>query len=890
MVVKQILPKYSRNAEFIKMFIDEAKIAVTLTHGNIVPVYELGRIDGIYFIAMEYIPGKDLADILETARKKSTPLTAEHAVYIAIEICKGLDYAHRRTDESGKPRRVVHRDISPPNVLLSMEGEVKITDFGIAKATHKLGNTEAGVVKGTFGYMSPEQVRGLPVDHRTDIFSAGILLHEMLTGRRLFTGDSELEAIERVKVAKVPAPSSINPKLPSAIDPIVFRALAKDHSDRFADANEFQLALSRFLFTSGKGASASTLSRYMHQLFDDDLIDQLPDFVEPGEVEPTDARPKSAIVEPAAQLFAARPEFEEATVASRPPQGGRSATEVPARPGGRAKMDMGAGASLQINATLALPSLAEEARQVVPADGPFPEDERTEIFKNARPPQRPEVPVLRFPPKEKQDRAAPRLFADEAAPSDGDLPSPEELATLADSLEDGEAAPAARSRSKIPTPKPAASAPAAVPSQPKKAAAAASEMPDLIGLMSRPPTSEMPALGAAAPSSELAPVAEVVVSGAQSSSVAALDGEDPSQRRKKRAPSGIVSSTMRLFVEGLDDEEAYPLHGGNGQGELNDSSQLPASDTGAVDQVPRTLKPTVLGWLIILAVVLGAGGFVLYKKTNLFASRSSNDRDDTLRPEDIRKEVKKEQKRGTLVLVVKPPEANVFRFVGETPTFVERLDQGQVHLLRVERDGYQTIYKTISSADLASEQNEVKVSLSPIGPGAKDDLPLPEQVGAATGKLGRVRVRSDPPTAMVWLHIGRGEKLEIKDLDTSKSVDFKVVLSGYQPEPVHVSSVDFANKDSYTTTVTLQREGASSQPASQAASQPAAKPEPKTKPEPEPKTKPEPEPKTKPAAMKKPIIRIRPKGKKSPKKTKKPVPAKAEKKTPSKAKLPDWAK
>ena len=227
LVVKQILPKYAKNAEFIKMFIDEAKIAVTLTHGNIVPVYELGRIDGVYFIAMEYVPGKDLADILETARAKSTPLTIEHAVYLTIEICKGLDYAHRRTDAEGNPLRVVHRDISPPNILVSYDGEVKITDFGIAKASHKLGSTEAGVVKGTFGYMSPEQVRGLPVNHKTDIFSAGILLHEMLTGRRLFVGESEYDAIERVKAAKVPAPSSVNPRVPAAIDPIVFKALAK---------------------------------------------------------------------------------------------------------------------------------------------------------------------------------------------------------------------------------------------------------------------------------------------------------------------------------------------------------------------------------------------------------------------------------------------------------------------------------------------------------------------------------------------------------------------------------------------------------------------------------------------------------------------------------------
>lgn len=267
MVVKQILPKYSKNEAFINMFIDEAKIAVTLLHGNIVPVYELGRIDGVYFIAMEYVHGKDLADLMEEARRKKMPVSPEHAAFMVIEICKGLEHAHRRTDSQGNPAAVIHRDISPPNVMVSMEGEVKITDFGIAKAAHKLGSTEAGVVKGTFGYMSPEQVRGLPLDHRTDIFSAGILLHELLTGRRLFMGESEIDAIERVKETRVPAPSSVNRRIPAAIDPIIFKALAKDPADRFKDANEFQLALSRFLFTAGTGATAPVLGQYMKELF-----------------------------------------------------------------------------------------------------------------------------------------------------------------------------------------------------------------------------------------------------------------------------------------------------------------------------------------------------------------------------------------------------------------------------------------------------------------------------------------------------------------------------------------------------------------------------------------------------------------------------------------------
>ena len=218
MVVKQILPQYAGDADFIKMFINEAKIAVSLSHGNIVAIYELGRIEQTYFIAMEFVSGRDLAQVLEAAQQQKAPFSVEHALFVTIEILKGLDYAHRRTDEFGKPAGVIHRDISPGNIMVSLSGDVKIADFGIAKVGRRLDETVAGIVKGTYGYMSPEQVSGLNVDHRTDIFGAGILLHEMLTGRRLFPAEDIVTATQQLKQAAPPPPSQFNANVSAELD------------------------------------------------------------------------------------------------------------------------------------------------------------------------------------------------------------------------------------------------------------------------------------------------------------------------------------------------------------------------------------------------------------------------------------------------------------------------------------------------------------------------------------------------------------------------------------------------------------------------------------------------------------------------------------------------
>ena len=194
--IKRILPSLGRDEDFITMFIDEAKIAGQLAHANIGQIHELGQVDGAHFIAMEYIWGRDLLQLQNRFKKRGKRISMSAASFIVMKVCEGLHYAHKKRDVLGVPMEIVHRDCSPQNIVISFEGEVKLIDFGIARAASRSSRTNAGVLKGKFGYMSPEQVRGLPLDRRSDIFSLGIILFEVLTGRRLFDGESDFSTLE----------------------------------------------------------------------------------------------------------------------------------------------------------------------------------------------------------------------------------------------------------------------------------------------------------------------------------------------------------------------------------------------------------------------------------------------------------------------------------------------------------------------------------------------------------------------------------------------------------------------------------------------------------------------------------------------------------------------
>src|SRR5256885_1638865 len=259
--IKRILPNIAEDEEFISMFIDEAKITVQLNHANIAQVYELNHISNSYFIAMEYIPGKDMRAIFDRCRKKGEPAPIPLTCYVVGKCCEGLDYAHRK-NVNGRDMNIVHRDVSPQNVLISYEGEVKVIDFGIAKAIGKATKTQAGILKGKFGYMSPEQIRGLPLDRRSDVFALGVCLYEMLTGERLFIGDSDFSVLEKVRKAEVLPPSTYNRRIPEVLEKIVLKALAKEVEDRYQYASEVGDDLQRFL-TSDSIFSRKDLMQYM---------------------------------------------------------------------------------------------------------------------------------------------------------------------------------------------------------------------------------------------------------------------------------------------------------------------------------------------------------------------------------------------------------------------------------------------------------------------------------------------------------------------------------------------------------------------------------------------------------------------------------------------------
>ncbi len=272
LVIKRILPHLSKDEEFVEMFIDEAKIAVELTHANICQVTDLGKIADNYFIAMEYIDGKDLRAILKRCHEAKNPISVALAVYVILEALKGLGYAHRKTDSNtGKPLNLIHRDISPQNIMVSYHGDVKIVDFGIAKTESKLGRTQAGVLKGKFGYMSPEQASGLALDARTDLFSTGIIFYEILTGRRLFLGESDFDTLEKIKECKFPPPSKYNPAIPPELEHVVLKALAKDREDRFSSAQEMNTALTKVFYSNFPDFSVEQLSDFLQELFAEDI-------------------------------------------------------------------------------------------------------------------------------------------------------------------------------------------------------------------------------------------------------------------------------------------------------------------------------------------------------------------------------------------------------------------------------------------------------------------------------------------------------------------------------------------------------------------------------------------------------------------------------------------
>lgn len=269
MVLKVILPDYAHHEGFIQMFLDEARLAARLSHPNIVQVLDLGRFGDYFYIAMEYVRGPSLSRAVTRAKKEGKAVSPGLAVFVVAELLEALSYAHLRRDSDGKPLGIVHRDVNPQNVLLSFDGQVKLTDFGVAKANVNLHESQSGVIKGKYSHMAPEQCLTKPVDGRADLFAVAIVLHELLTGKPLFTRPTAYEMMKAVVEETVIPPSVQNPRCPPELDGIVMKGLARNPDERYQNAMAFldslNLVAKRLRIMEGKHDLRMFLATVYHR-------------------------------------------------------------------------------------------------------------------------------------------------------------------------------------------------------------------------------------------------------------------------------------------------------------------------------------------------------------------------------------------------------------------------------------------------------------------------------------------------------------------------------------------------------------------------------------------------------------------------------------------------
>ncbi|MCC7382464.1 MAG: protein kinase [Deltaproteobacteria bacterium] len=272
--LKVLLPSLAANDDFLNMFFTEARIAQRLLHPNVVAITGFGQAEGIYCLAMEYVFGASLAQVLRASARARKPLTVGVLLRITAQVCDALHYAHELADEQGRPMGLVHRDVTPQNILIGFNGVPKLTDFGIAKATNRGWETQAGIVKGKFSYMSPEQAVGKKVDRRSDIFGTGIVLWEALTGKELFKGTSPMEVIEAIRTQPIVPPSKVVPGLSPIVDPIVMKALKRSPRQRYQTAQEMKQEIEDLIDRAGVKIDAETISKEFADIFGDVIVER----------------------------------------------------------------------------------------------------------------------------------------------------------------------------------------------------------------------------------------------------------------------------------------------------------------------------------------------------------------------------------------------------------------------------------------------------------------------------------------------------------------------------------------------------------------------------------------------------------------------------------------
>ncbi len=350
-VIKRILPAMTRDQDFIDMLLTEARIAATLSHPNIVQTFDVGQHGGTYFIAMEHVHGDDIRGIVRQMKKRGhREFPLEHAIEIVIGVCKGLSYAHEKRDLDGTPLEIVHRDISPQNVVIAFSGDAKIVDFGIAKSQSKMTlprseETENGKVKGKIAYMSPEQALGQDVDTRSDVFAVGILLYELTTGRRLFRAGSDYETLKLICERDVTRPSEVRSGYSPELERIVMKALARNKDERYQTARAMQSDLESFARRNQIDASSGTLSAFLHTLYSGEEILEHDVLLDPNEL--------AQVIQSRSEPTESEPDSENIRTQSTP-AAAHTIPEVATLPARRSKRVLALGAALGIAASLAI--------------------------------------------------------------------------------------------------------------------------------------------------------------------------------------------------------------------------------------------------------------------------------------------------------------------------------------------------------------------------------------------------------------------------------------------------------------------------------------------------------------------------------------------------------
>jgi serine/threonine protein kinase len=475
--IKRILPHVAEDEEFITMFKDEARIAAQLQHSNIAQIYELKSEGETFYIVLEYVPGKDLRALFEHGRAVKRAMPLAQACYIIMQVCEGLEYAHNKKDRHGRPLGLIHRDVSPPNVLVSYEGEVKLIDFGVAKAAGRASQTQAGILKGKFGYMSPEQVRGATIDRRSDVFSLGAVLWEILCNQRLFQAETDFATLEKVRTVAVDPPSRINPAVSTKLEQIVMRSLHADLSVRYQTAAELHDALQAFMFEEGLFYSRKNLAEWMQEHFAKDI-----------EAEKEKARQ----VPPAPPSKPAAPKSTTMPPGSRPPgppirPGGNKPPPPPAAP--RPVAPAGRQASLSTEAHPSLASLAEAQQGKRTPPKPGRARAKTMVMTGSKP----DIPGVGKKPGRPKP---PGARGGEGGGADFDWDDDElETKLFEGQEEDALAATPGIDRTMLPTGAPPATSPPASASP----AAAPSQMPPPSAAVTMPPPSGSPGVGMTMP-------------------------------------------------------------------------------------------------------------------------------------------------------------------------------------------------------------------------------------------------------------------------------------------------------------------------------------------------------------------------------------------------------